>query len=587
MSPKSPTHLNPEISTVTSSIYKKHPVKIFCSFFSYNVFTKKESRGSQLHLQIPRWQCIAQAPGCAVSQERGGEYISVSIIYWLSSFFQLHEDEHNWTFSTNYEHCIKNTKQDSHGRHKLAPISGGIEPQDANPLATAWRELHEETTLTAISLRLFRQGKPYTFADANVGREWTINPFAFILKSPREGGAGEEGIKIDWEHEGYQWFDPDQVTDDEAFQGVPRLKESLRRVWFDIDLGGDAGSVLAAGLKTLQDDHVSGARQLAAKALDIYLDVIPRKERNDKTLWWKNVRFAAWHLWKNGRESMGAPILSVVLSSLDIIEKHLSHHTSSGSLPNEFVEQICAAIKEFGQARQQSGSKIGSTFASFIEQFPQDRPLKIVTLSSSSTITSSISHLLSSESASRRPLDIHILESRPLFEGVKVAQRISSIVQNSNNKNSVNITVHTDASAALASKNAHVLLIGADLTDKSGNVSNKTGSLPTVLAAKHVSPGVKIVVVSEKEKILPFEPPGHDEENDAGELIRSWGEVLGSGDGSGVKLPGVTVKNVYFEWVPAQLVDLYLTEDGIEGTQDVERWAGEVRQKADHFFDDL
>lgn len=371
---------------------------------------------------------------------------------------------------------------------------------------------------------------------------------------------------------------------------MPRLKESLRRVWFELDLGRDAGDVLAAGLKALQDDHESGARELAAKALDIYLDVIPRMEINDQTAWWNNARFAAWHLWKNGRESMGAPILSVVLSSLDIIEKHLPRKetSSSSSLSNEVVEQVCAAIKQFAKARQQSGSRIGTSFAPFLEQFPKDKPLKIVTLSSSSTITSSITHVLSSASASARPLDIHILESRPLFEGVKVAQRISSIVQNSSNNANVSITLHTDASAALASQNAHILLLGADLIDHSGNVSNKTGSLPAVLAAKHVSPGVKIVVVSEKEKILPFEPPGHDEENDAGELVRSWGDVLGSAsEGLEGKLPGVAVKNVYFEWVPAAMVDLYLTEDGIEGTQDVERWAGEVRQKADGFFDHL
>ncbi|KAM0513629.1 hypothetical protein ACHAPE_007679 [Trichoderma viride] len=473
--------------------------------------------------------------------------------------------------------------------HKLAPISGGVEAQDSSPLATAWRELAEETTLTPPSLRLFRQGKPYSFTDLDVGREWTINPFAFILKSARQGGAGEEGIKIDWEHEAFQWFDPDEISDDEAFQGVPRLKESLRRVWFEIDLGKDAADILAAGLKALQDDHVSGARELAAKALNIYLDIIPRMETNDQTSWWKNARFAAWHLWKNGRESMGAPILSVVLSSLDIIEKHLptsSSSSSSSSLSNTLVEQICTAIKDFGTARQQSGTKIVTTFASFLDRFPSDKPLKILTLSSSSTITSSLTHVLSSNS-SPRPLDIHILESRPLFEGVKVAQRLSSTIQLHANINA-SITIHTDASAALASQNAHILLLGADLIDKAGNVSNKTGSLPAVLAARHVSPDVKIVVVAEKEKILPFDPPGHDEDNDAGELIHSWGDVVGSAlEGYEGKLKGVNVKNVYFEWVPATMVDLYLTEDGIEGTQDVERWAGEVRQKADRFFDDL
>ncbi|KAK1246301.1 hypothetical protein MKX08_000103 [Trichoderma sp. CBMAI-0020] len=465
--------------------------------------------------------------------------------------------------------------------HKLAAISGGVELQDASPLATAWRELAEETTLTATSLRLFRQGKPYSFADVDVGREWTINPFGFILKSAQQGGAGAAGIKIDWEHEAYQWIDPDEI-DEISHQGVPRLKESLRRVWFEIDLGRHAADVLAAGLKALQDDHVSGARELAAKALAVYLDVIPRLEIKDQTAWWKNVRFAAWHLWKNGRESMGAPILSVVLSSLDIIEKHLPTTSSSSNLSNELVEQIYTEIKAFGTARQQSGTKIANTFASFLDHFPKDKPLKILTLSSSSTITASLIHVLSSDSS--RPLDIHILESRPLFEGVRLAQRLSSIAQ-TNAKTNVSITLHTDASAALASQNAHVLLLGADLIDRSGNVSNKTGSLPAVLAARHVSPGAKVVVVAEKEKILPFDPPGHDEDNDAGELVHSWGDVVGAALEKG--LPGVNVKNVYFEWVPATMVHLYLTEDGIEGTQDVERWAGEVRQKADRFFDDL
>nr|WNZ75426.1 hypothetical protein [Trichoderma harzianum] len=433
-------------------------------------------------------------------------------------------------------------------QHKYAPISGGVEVSDASPLATAWRELHEETTLTASSLRLFRQGKPYSFTDPSVGRIWTINPFAFILKP-----AGEEKITIDWEHEGYEWFDPDEVTDDESFQGVPRLKESLRRVWFDIDLGKDAGGVLAARLKTLQEDHESGARQLASTALNIYLDVIPRIDTSNRETWWKNIQFTGWHLWKNGRESMGAPILKL-------------------------IDEICSAIKRLAQQRNQSGTKIATAFSSFLDKtfpFPPTKPLKIVTLSSSSTITASISLILESDS---RPLDIHILESRPLFEGVTAARRFSSL----NGENKSSITIHTDAGAALASKDAHVLLLGADLIDKSGNLSNKTGSLPAVLSAKHASPDVKVVVLSEKEKVLPFDPPGH-EENDSEELIRGWKGILGPDVG----LQGVSVTNVYFEWVPARLVDVYLTEDGAEGTEHVEAWAREVQQKADRFFDHL
>ncbi|POR32796.1 Methylthioribose-1-phosphate isomerase, partial [Tolypocladium paradoxum] len=145
-------------------------------------------------------------------------------------------------------------------QHKYAPIAGSIEASDTSPLATAWRELREETALAPPSLRLLRQGKPYSFADAAVGREWAIHPFAFVL-------APGARIALDWEHEGYAWFDPAAVTDDAAFGGVPRLLESLRRVCFDIDMGRAAARVLERGLAALREDHDSGARQLASAAL--------------------------------------------------------------------------------------------------------------------------------------------------------------------------------------------------------------------------------------------------------------------------------------------------------------------------------
>ncbi|PGG98224.1 hypothetical protein AJ79_08933 [Helicocarpus griseus UAMH5409] len=122
--------------------------------------------------------------------------------------------------------------------HHLAPISGSISPTtDPTPLAAAQRELSEETELDASSLTLWRTGEPFTFSDESVGREWTVFPFGFLLKREDEGGKGEEGVRTDWEHEGWGWYDPDEVLagDGEVMvkgvPGVPRLKESLGRVW--------------------------------------------------------------------------------------------------------------------------------------------------------------------------------------------------------------------------------------------------------------------------------------------------------------------------------------------------------------------
>jgi translation initiation factor 2B subunit (eIF-2B alpha/beta/delta family) len=352
--------------------------------------------------------------------------------------------------------------------------------------------------------------------------------------------------------------------------------ESLRRVWFDIDLGDNAGPALSAGLRALQDDHDSGARQLASRALDIYTDVLSRLDTSSAETWWKNVRFAGWHLWKNGRESMGAPILSVVLSSLTIIEKRLPQGNSSQPLPNGFVDDIIKDIKQFAQQRHESSSKIADSFSHFLgETFPSSETITILTLSSSSTITASLTHLL--QQKNHPALDIRVLESRPLFEGVKTAKAIAEAAQQSPN---VRVTVFTDASAAVAAHNVDMVLIGADLIDRTGRVSNKTGSLPTVLAAKHVSPKAQIVALSEKEKVLPFEPPGH-EDNDVEEIRSSWASDLKPSS------TDVSVRNVYFEWVGADLVDKYIAEDGVMTSEGIEEWAVEIEKRADHFFSNL
>lgn len=137
-------------------------------------------------------------------------------------------------------------------RHRWAVVSGSIDPEDPSPQAAAWREIREETTLTQSSLELMRQGKSYVLPDESIGREWTIYPFAFRLKEESEGGKGEGAIQLDWEHETWAWvrldpltrhvfqhwqttdthqYDPFEVEDSERFGAVPRLAESLRRVW--------------------------------------------------------------------------------------------------------------------------------------------------------------------------------------------------------------------------------------------------------------------------------------------------------------------------------------------------------------------
>ncbi|KAK3493069.1 uncharacterized protein B0T23DRAFT_359251 [Neurospora hispaniola] len=502
--------------------------------------------------------------------------------------------------------------------HHYAPISGSIDSSDPSPLSAAWREIHEETTLTASDLKLLRQGKPYTFSDESVGREWTIWPFAFLLKDPAGDGEGsEKKIKINWEHEGWAWFDPLDVRDTEDFGGVPKLKESLRRVWFEIDLGLEAGKVLAKGCKRLEEDYVSGARQMAGDALRILRDVIDKMdddvldgENGDgkEAKWWKEIRMAAWHLWKNGRESMGAAIMSALLSALASVEAEVfqDHATSSKSSGKQLKSTIVSVLDREISARPLTNDQISRSFASYISRnlpsfnTPQ-KPLSILTLSESSTITHALSHL--PILLPNFVLDIRVLESRPLLEGVSLAASLAKALSTelaSNNDRQHSITIYTDASACHATRGVQLVVIGADRIASDGSVSNKTGSLSVLLATQHNAKEAKVVVLCDSEKVaLPGPPEQHVVEDQGLEQVtRVW-----MGEGSSKRIRGaartvlnfahatrfegkkkekkheekekaqvkVQVRNVSFEWCAGGLIDAYVTEEGEWNDENVKK----------------
>lgn len=503
-------------------------------------------------------------------------------------------------------------------RHHWAPISGGIETTDPSPLAAAWRELHEETTLTPAALELVRQGKSYTFGDPSVGREWTIYPFAFRLK------ADASAIQIDWEHEGWAWFDPLDVEDNAVFGGVPNLATSLRRAWFEKDLGGSpesAGGVLARGLEQLQNDQQSGARQLAGVALGVLRDVVQALDADvpDRETWWARVRFAAWHIWKNGRESMGAAIMSVLLDALGGAQAALDAGGPLAQVRAAVVGDLAARIDARAQAS--SAGPVSDALLAYLEQQFLPAPetaaapasLAILTLSESSTISYFLQQLVARSRFAA--VDLRVLESRPLFEGVSLAASLVRYAQSGAARPAVKVAVYTDASAALAAAGADVVLLGADRIASTGAVSNKTGSLPAVLCAKAGSGSSapsrtpQVVVLGETDKIAtPGDPREHVvEDNNPAQLTRDWhsscnsqrvrdaADTLASAmaateaatDSDAAPTLDVQVRNVSFEWVPPSLIDAYVTEHGVWTVEAIGRQSAKLAEDEARFFNDL
>ncbi|KAI1821471.1 translation initiation factor eIF-2B subunit family protein [Xylaria intraflava] len=474
-------------------------------------------------------------------------------------------------------------------QRKLAPCSGSVEDDDVSPLATALREILEETKLPSSSLSLLRVGKPYTFTDGSIGREWSINPFAFRIKDVSEGGKGEEGITLDWEHDGIEWFDPMQVNGSDEFGGVPRLIDSLRRVWPEYGLGPKAGVVLTKGLQKLRDDREHGAQELAGAAVSILRDVIRELgiSRPIDESWWWNIRMAAWHLCQS-RPSMGAAITSSLTKALATTRAIYL----TDAAPEDKVKQMTEALDQQLHERVSTRDRIGSTFTDFVQSKvlqpdASKQSISILTLSLGSTITSALQQAASKLDVA---IDLRVLESRPLFEGVSLAAKM---LQESLPGSKLKITIYSDASAALAARGIDLILLGADRLSSAGDVNNKIGSLPAVLSARYVAPNAKVLVVSDTEKIAG---PGYmeehvSEENHPSELIQAWrGAIQAAGvieDALAHDSPKVTVRNAYFEWVPAGFVDAYVTEEGIWGTEQIRDRSAWVGNEAVRYFEGL
>lgn len=392
------------------------------------------------------------------------------------------------------------------------------------------------------------------------------------------------------------------MADDEQFGGVPHLGESLRRVWFEGEMSEGGSAALNTGLNRLKTDHQSGSHELTSIALQAFRDIVVQMRYEMNTKWWETVRMAAWHLCKNGRESMGAATTNAFLGVLadmeDILDQKLDHTVKR--------DQLLAVVDHHLDNRKAMSSRIKNSFAAYLQSTflptarSQPNPtLTLLTLSASSTIRDSI--VEASAALPIAQLNLRILESRPLYEGVRMASSILAQCQSkfpSSSDRHLQLTVYTDASAAIASSDVDFVLLGADRIAETGSVSNKTGSLPAVLCAKHASPSSKVLVLSELEKVA--EPNGEDsqspEENDPQEVMSPWldGGVKGvkaleqglRETQEGINCT-VEVKNIYFEWVSASLIDAYICEEGTLDAAAIGAKAQQVKQKTDRYFGSL
>jgi translation initiation factor 2B subunit (eIF-2B alpha/beta/delta family) len=116
-------------------------------------------------------------------------------------------------------------------------------------------------------------------------------------------------------------------------------------------------------------------------------------------------------------------------------------------------------------------------------------------------------------------------------------------------------------------------------------VSNKIGSLAAAVCIKTLNPKAQVVVVSDADKIVAKGvKEGEKETHPNREMMEAWGddarrELQGRIDNGSVEVFGE-----WFEWVPAEYVDGYVTENGTLDSAGVERVADEIGELRETIF---
>ena len=331
--------------------------------------------------------------------------------------------------------------------------------------------------------------------------------------------------------------------------------------------GNGASKAFSSGLTRLRNDKENGARVLATEAVKTLAEMVKTMEPFD----WRALKIAAYHLIYSARPSMNAAISSAVLAALEAV---------SDKGPSAVVRDIEVRIRD----RDNASDKVCERFVCHILQHCQDaRQVDILTLSSSSTIRSSILHLLNVDP--RLSVNLNVLESRPLCEGASMAAAILNAAKTRGFASRLRIKIAPDSHIALVTlklASPSIVLLGADRISPSGHVSNKTGSCAAALVVRELAPQTQVVVLSETDKIAKpsdlelYENEGEDREremqehspesNNPAEVTRTW---AASGTGEEVVQiltqpdASVEVQNVYFEWIPQSYIDVYITEDGL------------------------
>jgi translation initiation factor 2B subunit (eIF-2B alpha/beta/delta family) len=197
------------------------------------------------------------------------------------------------------------------------------------------------------------------------------------------------------------------------------------------------------------------------------------------------------------------------------------------------------ALERFAHLVVRAPAAVARHAASLLELgVPPDRPLRLVTCSSSGLVIAAVRAL-----GQQRPVIVSCAEGRPRYEGRRLAVALATT--------GASVELFTDAGVGAAMAGADAFVCGADTVFPDLFI-NKVGTAALVALAR--ATGTPAYVLAGREKLLPGSARQLAARTTGGPPAEVWAETS-----------GIAVRNPYFEPVPLEWTAGLVTDAGVLG----------------------
>jgi len=354
------------------------------------------------------------------------------------------------SFLTNQEEILllcRSSKVGSH-RGKWSGVSGYLEGPE-QPLIRAVTEIHEEIGLSTEQIKLVRIGETLRAYDEENDCVWVVNPFLFATSSRL--------IELDWENIEHKWVAPTQLA---SYDTVPKLRETLDRVQYDLQSVPASLTDLMHRVKQLEEDRIHGATYLGHEAVRLLSEVAQASDAKDSQTFFSHMLIVGLRL-RRAQPAM-ANLWNLVGELLQIVDARRAAGSTVQEL-QRLLQHTGAQLLEEGVTAAEDVSR------NTAQLLPKDSV--VLTHSYGSTVLRSLELSFKAGNGLR----VYATESYPGMEGKELAKKLIAL--------GVPVILIADSAVGTVLHEVDMVLFGADSVLKDGSLIHKVGTRDIATAA--------------------------------------------------------------------------------------------------------